>query len=239
MIAAWLYDPGAWVALATLTVMEVVLGIDNVVFISVLVARLPDGDARRARAIGLTLAFLFRVAMLVLLSWVIGLVEPVFVVYDEPFSWRDVILIAGGLFLVWKATHELHRDIEAAGGTPPAPPPRLFGAVIVQIALIDFIFSIDSIVTAIGMAQHLPVMILAVVLSMILMFLASGAIARFIRAHPTTKALALAFLILIGTSLIADGCGFPVPRGYMYFAMAFAAAIEVYHVAVRRRRQKP
>jgi predicted tellurium resistance membrane protein TerC len=238
MIVPWLYDPGAWVALATLTVMEVVLGIDNVVFISVLVARLPDGAARRARAIGLTLAFLFRVAMLVLLSWIIGLVEPVFIVYDEAFSWRDLILIAGGLFLVWKATHELHRDIEEAGGEPPPPPPRAFGAVIVQIALIDFIFSIDSIVTAIGMAQHLSVMILAIILSMLLMFLASGAIARFIRAHPTTKALALAFLILIGTSLIADGCGFHVPRGYIYFAMAFAAAIEVYHVAVRRRRLK-
>jgi predicted tellurium resistance membrane protein TerC len=238
MMMPWLYDPGAWVALATLTVMEVVLGIDNVVFISVLVARLPDRAARRARAIGLTLAFLFRVAMLVLLSWIIGLVEPVFIVYDEAFSWRDLILIAGGLFLVWKATHELHRDIEEAGGEPPPPPPRAFGAVIVQIALIDFIFSIDSIVTAIGMAQHLPVMILAIILSMLLMFLASGAIARFIRAHPTTKALALAFLILIGTSLIADGCGFHVPRGYIYFAMAFAAAIEVYHVAVRRRRLK-
>jgi predicted tellurium resistance membrane protein TerC len=238
MMVPWLYDPGAWVALATLTVMEVVLGIDNVVFISVLVARLPDGAARRARAIGLTLAFLFRVAMLVLLSWIIGLVEPVFILYDEAFSWRDLILIAGGLFLVWKATHELHRDIEEAGGEPPPPPPRAFGAVIVQIALIDFIFSIDSIVTAIGMAQHLSVMILAIILSMLLMFLASGAIARFIRAHPTTKALALAFLILIGTSLIADGCGFHVPRGYIYFAMAFAAAIEVYHVAVRRRRLK-
>jgi predicted tellurium resistance membrane protein TerC len=236
---AVLFDPGAWVALATLTVMEVVLGIDNVVFISVIVARLSDDAARRARAIGLTLAFVFRVAMLVLLTWIIGLIDPVFVLYDQPFSWRDLILIAGGLFLVWKATHELHRDIDEAGGEPPATPSRAFGAVIVQIAAIDFIFSIDSIVTAIGMAQNLPVMILAIVLSMLVMFLASGAIARFIRAHPTTKALALAFLILIGTSLIADGCGFHVPRGYIYFAMAFSAAIEVYHVATRRRRLKP
>ncbi len=235
MIQHWLYDPSAWAALATLTVMEVVLGIDNVVFISVLVARLPNNAARNARAIGLMLAFLFRVGMLALLSWIIGLTEPVFTFFAEPFSWRDLILIAGGLFLVWKATHELHRDIEEAGGEPPPPAPRVFGAVIVQIALIDFIFSIDSIVTAIGMAQQLPVMILAIVLSMLIMFLASGTIARFIKAHPTTKALALAFLILIGTSLIADGCGFHLPRGYIYFAMAFAAAIEAYHVATRRR----
>lgn len=234
----WLSDLNVWAALFTLTAMEIVLGIDNVVFISVLVARLPQGEARRARAIGLALAFGFRVAILAVLSLLIGLTHPIIQAYGHAFSWRDVILIAGGLFLVWKATHELHRDIEFQTEAQERVAPKAFGAAIFQIAIIDIVFSIDSIVTAIGMAQHLDVMVLAVILSMLAMFLASGTIARFIQAHPTTKALALAFLILIGTSLIADGFGLHVPRGYIYFAMAYATAIEVYNVLAQGRRKR-
>jgi predicted tellurium resistance membrane protein TerC len=234
----WLADPTAWAALLALTAMEIVLGIDNVVFISLLVAKLDRHDAKRARAIGLMLAFAFRVALLSVLSVLIGLTEPVFSLFDHPVSWRDLILFCGGLFLVWKATYELHTDIEDEPETAVSVPPA-FGAAITQIALIDFVFSIDSIVTAVGMAQQLSIMILAIILSMVAMYAASGAIARFIQAHPTTKVLALAFLILIGTSLIADGSGFHLPRGYLYFAMAFSGAIEAYNVhrANKRRRR--
>jgi predicted tellurium resistance membrane protein TerC len=233
----WLADPTAWAALLTLTAMEIVLGIDNVVFISVLVARLEGRDAKRARAVGLMLAFIFRVVMLLVLSLIIGLTEPVFALFDHPVSWRDLILLCGGLFLVWKATYELHTDIEDdAAPTVPAPP--AFAAAIAQIALIDFVFSIDSIVTAIGMAQQLPIMILAIILSMFAMYAASGTIAQFIKDHPTTKVLALAFLMLIGTSLIADGSGFHVPRGYLYFAMAFSGGVEAYNVFRANKRRK-
>jgi predicted tellurium resistance membrane protein TerC len=232
----WLVDPNVWAALLALTAMEIVLGIDNVVFISLLVAKLDRRDARRARAIGLLLAAVFRVAMLVLLNYFIGLTQPIFSLFDHPVSWRDVILSAGGLFLVWKATYELHSDAEHAGRTEIPTPPPAFAAAIAQIAVVDFVFSIDSIVTAIGMAQQLEIMILAIALSMIAMYAASGAIAQFIQAHPTTKVLALAFLMLIGTSLIADGSGFHMPRGYLYFAMAFSGAVEAYNVFLTRRR---
>jgi predicted tellurium resistance membrane protein TerC len=233
----WLADPTAWAALLTLTAMEIVLGIDNVVFISVLVARLEGRDAKRARAVGLMLAFIFRVVMLLVLSLIIGLTEPVFALFDHPVSWRDLILLCGGLFLVWKATYELHTDIED-DAAPIVPAPPAFAAAIAQIALIDFVFSIDSIVTAIGMAQQLPIMILAIILSMFAMYAASGTIAQFIKDHPTTKVLALAFLMLIGTSLIADGSGFHVPRGYLYFAMAFSGGIEAYNVFRANKRRK-
>jgi predicted tellurium resistance membrane protein TerC len=233
---SWLVDPNVWAALLALTAMEIVLGIDNVVFISLLVAKLDPRDTKRARAIGLLMAFVFRVAMLVLLNFFIGLTQPIFSLFDHPVSWRDVILSAGGLFLVWKATYELHADAEHEGRTEIPTPPPSFAAAIAQIAVIDFVFSIDSIVTAIGMAQQLEIMVLAIILSMIAMYAASAAIAQFIQMHPTTKVLALAFLLLIGTSLIADGSGFHMPRGYLYFAMAFAGAIEAYNVFLARRR---
>jgi predicted tellurium resistance membrane protein TerC len=232
-----LADPTAWVALVTLTAMEIVLGIDNVVFISVLVAKLKGRDARTARAVGLLLAFAFRVAMLAILSYVIGLTEPVFEILTHPVSWRDLILLCGGLFLVFEATRELHKGIEAHPDDPVTAPRALLGAI-AQIAAIDFVFSIDSIVTAIGMASQLTIMISAIVLSMIAMYVASGAIAAFIDDHPTTKVLALAFLLLIGTSLIADGSGFHLPRGYLYFAMAFSAAIEAYNVRAASKRRR-
>jgi predicted tellurium resistance membrane protein TerC len=233
-----LTDPQAWAALVTLTAMEIILGIDNIVFISVLVARLPAADARKARSIGLSLALVFRILLLFALSWLIGLTQPVISAYGLTLSWRDIILIAGGLFLLYKATHELHNEFDDEGEEPAGANGRAFAAVIVQVAIIDIVFSVDSIITAIGMAQHLPIMIAAVVLAMLVMFVSSGPISGFIHRHPTTKVLALAFLMLIGMSLVADGLGMHIPRAYIYFAMAFAAAVETINVMAKMRRAK-
>jgi len=239
-LLAWMSDPSGWAALLTLTLMEIVLGIDNVVFISLLITKLPADLARRARSIGLILAFVMRVVLLTSLTWLMGLTAPIVVVMEHHISWHDVILMAGGLFLVWKATTELHDEVERAGReqeADAAKAPRAFGAAILQIALIDLVFSIDSIVTAIGMAQDLAVMILAVLLSMAVMYWASGGVARFIQQHPTTKVLALSFLVLIGVSLMADGGGFHIPRGYIYSAMAFATCVEMINVWSAKRRR--
>jgi predicted tellurium resistance membrane protein TerC len=233
-----LTDPQAWAALVTLTAMEIILGIDNIVFISVLVAKLPRDEARRARTIGLLLALVFRIIMLLGLTWLIGLTEPVFSVLGKDFSWRDLILAAGGLFLLYKATHEIHAEFEHDADGPPDLAGKAFTAVILQVALIDIVFSIDSIITAIGMAQHVPVMITAVVLAMIVMWISSGPVGGFIQRHPTTKMLALAFLMLIGISLVADAVGMHIPRGYIYFAMAFAALVETVNVLAKRRRAR-
>ena len=233
-----LTDPQAWAALVTLTVMEIILGIDNIVFISVLVARLPIAEGKRARTIGLLLALVFRIMLLFALTWLIGLTEPVVSAYGFSLSWRDLILIAGGLFLLFKATHEMHNAFEEEGEAPVEVNGRAFAAVILQVALIDIVFSVDSIITAIGMAQHLPIMIAAVILAMMVMFVSSGPIAGFIQRHPTTKVLALAFLMLIGMSLVADGVGMHIPRAYIYFAMAFAAAVETVNVMAKARRAK-
>lgn len=236
-----LYDPNVWFAFATLTVMEIVLGIDNIVFISVIVSRLAPDQQRKARAIGLSLALIFRIVLLVLLAWITKLVTPLFVVFGEEFSWRDLILIAGGLFLIYKSTSEIHEEFEGeteeqAAGRKAG---RAFSFVIGQIILIDLIFSVDSIITAIGMAEHVEVMIAAVIVAVIVMFLASGSISAIITRHPTIKMLALSFLLLIGVSLIADGLGFHIPRGYVYFAMAFSAIVEVFNIQVRKRRKSP
>jgi predicted tellurium resistance membrane protein TerC len=234
-----LSDPQAWLALVTLTAMEIILGVDNIVFISVLVSKLPALEAQRARSLGLLMALVFRVALLFCLTWLIGLTAPVFAVFGQDFSWRDLILIAGGLFLLYKATHEIHAEFEHDSEAPAqAKPGGAFAGVILQVALIDIVFSIDSIVTAIGMAQQLPIMIAAVVIAMAFMYLASGPIGAFIHRHPTTKILALAFLMLIGVSLIADGVGMHIPRGYIYFAMAFAAGIETINVLAKQRRAR-
>jgi predicted tellurium resistance membrane protein TerC len=234
----WLTDPAGWAALLTLTAMEIVLGIDNVVFISVLVARLPEEQAKRARAIGLLLALVFRVLLLSLLTWIIGLTKPVISLFGLGLSWRDLILLGGGGFLVAKATHEIHAGLEgdpedAQGGAAP----RAFMTAIMQIAIVDLVFSIDSIVTAIGMADNLAIMVAAVLLSMIVMYVASGPVSAFIAAHPTTKMLALAFLILIGASLCAEATGFHLPRGYIYAAMAFSACVEMINITAARRRK--
>jgi predicted tellurium resistance membrane protein TerC len=232
-----LLDPNVWVAFATLTVMEVVLGVDNVIFISVLVSRLPKAEAERARKIGLALALIFRIALLLVLSWIIALTAPVFSAFGHGFSWRDIILIAGGLFLLYKAVHEMHAEIEE----PHEPELQIaarsaLSAIIVQIVIIDMVFSIDSIVTAVGMAQHVEVMIAAVIVAVGIMFLASGPIANFVSRHPTTKMLALAFLLLIGVSLVADGVGFHIDKAYIYAAMAFAVMVEGVNIVASRRR---
>jgi predicted tellurium resistance membrane protein TerC len=235
-----LTDPHAWAALVSLTALEIVLGIDNVVFISVLVSRLDEEKAKRARQIGLALAFVFRVIMLGGLTWLMGLREPVVTAFDMELSWRDLILIGGGLFLIAKATHEIHAEVEAreAETAATASPRAALLAVVTQLIVIDLVFSLDSIITAIGMARDIEVMIAAIVIAMVVMYVASGPTAKFIADHPTTKMLALAFLVLIGVALVADGFAFHIPRGYIYFAMAFAAAVEFFNVMARRNRRR-
>jgi predicted tellurium resistance membrane protein TerC len=234
-----LTDPQAWAALVTLSVLEVVLGIDNVVFISLLVARLDPARQRRARQVGLGLALVLRIALLFGLTKLAALAAPVVTVLGQSISWRDLVLIGGGIFLIGKATHEMHSEVEgdeqAEDGAGPTG--RTFWAAIVQLILIDLVFSIDSIITAIGMAQDIRIMIAAVLIAVAIMYVASGPVSAFIAAHPTTKVLALAFLVLIGVALVADGFDFHVPRGYIYFAMAFAGAVEAINVAAQRRRR--
>ena len=234
-----LTSPEAWAALLTLTALEIVLGIDNVIFISVIVSRIPPAQAKRARQIGLLLALVFRIILLSVLVWLIGLTEPVVIVRNVELSWRDIILIAGGAFLIAKATHEIHAEVEASHGEPDTEPKAsVFFWAIMQIIVIDIVFSLDSIITAIGMAQDLEIMIAAVVIACIVMYVSSGPVAKFVADHPTTKMLALAFLVLIGVALVADGFKFHIPRGYIYFAMLFAAAVELFNVLARRNRRK-
>jgi predicted tellurium resistance membrane protein TerC len=233
-----LLDPNTWIAFATLTLMEVVLGVDNVIFISVLVSKLPKEQADRARTIGLSLALIFRIALLLLLTWIIALSQPVFTAFGHGFSWRDIILLAGGLFLIYKAVTEMHAEIEEphAHDNLKAGARAMLSSIIVQIIMLDLVFSIDSIVTAIGMAQHVEVMIAAVVVAVGLMFLASGPISGFVSRHPTTKMLALAFLLLIGVSLVADGVGFHIDKGYIYAAMGFAVLVEAVNIISKQRK---
>ena len=234
-----LTSPEAWAALLTLTALEIVLGIDNVIFLSVIVSRIPPVQAKRARQIGLALALVFRILLLSLLVWLIGLTQDVVTLRGVGFSWRDIILIGGGLFLIGKATHEIHGEVEARDGeNDDAPHPSAFFWVIIQIIVIDMVFSLDSIITAIGMAQDLEIMIAAVVIACIVMYVSSGPVARFVADHPTTKMLALAFLVLIGVALVADGFKFHIPRGYIYFAITFSAAVEAFNVLAKRNRKK-
>ncbi len=235
-----LTDPNAWAALVTLTVLEIVLGIDNLVFLAVLTSRLDGAQARRARMIGLSLAFVFRVVMLAALTWLMGLTAPLFTLFGAGVSWRDIILIGGGLFLIAKATHEIHNEVEAreGGDSKTAGTAKAFALVVAQVVAIDLVFSLDSIITAIGMVDELAIMVAAVVIAMIVMFVAANPVGAFIAEHPTTKMLALAFLVLIGVALVADGFEFHIPRGYIYFAMAFAGAVEVFNVMARRNRRR-
>lgn len=234
-----LQSPEAWAALLTLTAMEIVLGIDNVVFISVLVSKLPKEQADKARKLGLALALIFRIALLFMLTWLIALKDPVIEIFGKGLSWRDLILIAGGGFLLVKATLELHNSIEGedhatAGGAVQ----KAFMVIIAQIIVIDLVFSIDSIITAIGMAEDIEVMIAAVVIAVAVMFVSSGPISDFVAKHPTTKVLALSFLLLIGMVLVADGFGFHVPKGYIYAAMAFSLMVEMFNVMAKSRKAK-
>ena len=232
-------SPEAWAALLTLTALEIVLGIDNVIFLSVVVSRIPQAQAKRARQIGLALALVFRILLLSLLVWLIGLTQTVLTVKGMALSWRDIVLIGGGLFLIGKATHEIHTEVEARDQeSDAAPKASAFFWVILQIIVIDMVFSLDSIITAIGMAQDLAIMIAAVVIACLIMYLSSSPVARFVAAHPTTKMLALAFLVLIGVALVADGFKFHIPRGYIYFAIVFSAAVEFFNVLAKRNRKK-
>jgi predicted tellurium resistance membrane protein TerC len=238
-----LTDLNAWAALASLAALEIVLGVDNVVFISILVGRLDPRRGEIARRIGLGLALIFRIALLFALTSLLGLSTIVFTICDNAFSWHDLILIGGGLFLIAKATHEMHREIDVPGEDAideeaPSPVAASMGLVILQLVAIDLVFSIDSIVTAIGMSRDIRIMIAAVVIAVAVMYAASGPVARFVADHPTTKMLALAFLLLIGVALVADGFDFHIPRGYIYFAMAFAAAVEAFNVLAARKRRR-
>jgi predicted tellurium resistance membrane protein TerC len=234
----WWTSPEAWAALLTLTALEIVLGIDNVIFLSVIVSRLPEPQATRARQIGLALALAFRILLLTLLVWLIGLTEPVFTLRGLSISWRDIILIGGGLFLIAKTTHEIHAEVEGDEADERSGDASAFFWVILQIIVIDMVFSLDSIITAIGMAQDLAIMIAAVVIACVIMYASSGPVARFVAEHPTTKMLALAFLVLIGVALVADGFKFHIPRGYIYFAITFSAAVEFFNVLAKRNRKK-
>jgi len=232
-------DPAAWVALITLVAMEVILGIDNLIFISILTNKLPAQHRTKARRIGIGLALILRLALLGTIAIIVKLTTPIFHVFDHGFSWRDIILIAGGLFLVWKATKEIHHNVD------PHPNDDMFDskaslgffAAIVQILMLDLVFSIDSIITAVGMTEHIPIMIIAVIVAVTCMLLAADPLARFIEANPTVVMLALGFLIMIGMTLIAEGFGAHVPKGYVYAAMAFSAAVEALNMLARRRRE--
>ncbi|MGN7294095.1 TerC family protein [Rhizobium sp. SAFR-030] len=234
-------DPAAWVALVTLVVMEVVLGIDNLIFISILTNKLPPENRERARKIGIGLALVMRLALLGTVAWIVQLTTPVFEVFGHPFSWKDMILIAGGLFLVWKATKEIHHSVDLedhkdsmVGKTVTTT----FASAIGQILLLDLVFSIDSIITAVGMTPHLPIMVVAVIAAVTVMLVAATPLANFIERNPTIVMLALAFLLMIGTTLIAEGMGFHVPKGYIYAAMAFSAMVEVLNMYARNARKR-
>ena len=234
-----LADPQVWVAFLTLTALELVLGIDNIIFIAILVDKLPPENREAARRIGLGMAMLMRIGLLLVLAWIIGLTAPLFSVLGKEISGRDLILIGGGLFLLWKSTHEVHQLLEGEEGERSSAVRATFGAVIVQIILIDLVFSLDSIITAVGMVKQVEVMIAAIVTSVALMMAFAGAIGRFVSEHPTIKMLALSFLVLIGVLLIAEGFGHSVPKGYVYFSMAFSVSVEMLNIRMRRQRVKP
>jgi predicted tellurium resistance membrane protein TerC len=234
-----LTDPQAWMAFITLTALELVLGIDNIIFISILVEKLPKEQREIARRIGLFLAMFMRIGLLMTLAWIAGLTEPVFNVMNHGVSGRDIILLAGGLFLLWKSTQEIHQLLEGIEGQASSTVKNTFFAIIVQIIIIDLVFSLDSIITAVGMVSHIPVMIAAVVTSVGLMMMFAGYIGAFIEEHPTIKMLALAFLLVVGVVLIADGTGYHVPKGYVYFAMAFSIAVESLNIRLRKHASKP
>ena len=230
----WIYDPEAWIALVTLTTLEIVLGIDNIVVLSILVGRLPAHRRQRARIIGLGLAMIMRLALLLTLAWIMTLQATLFTLFGEGFSGRDLILIFGGLFLLVKSTTEIHGTFEEHSKTETASKVSSYVGVLVQIALIDIIFSLDSVITAVGMAEHVPVMMLAIIIAVLFMMLAARSIGDFVDANPTVKMLALSFLVLIGVALIADGFDLHIPKGYIYFAMAFSVGVELLNMRLRR-----
>ena len=236
---ALLSSPEVWIAFFTLTALELVLGIDNIIFISILVDRLPVHQREKARKIGLFFAMFMRIALLALLSWMVGATEPLFTVMGSAFSTRDLILLGGGLFLIWKSTQEIHQLLEGEEGSQSNAVEATFTAVIMQIIIIDLVFSLDSIITAVGMVEHIQVMIAAVVASVALMMLFARAIGNFVSNHPTIKMLALSFLLVVGVALVAEGFGHKVPKGYIYFGMAFSLADEMHNIRMRKKHVAP
>jgi predicted tellurium resistance membrane protein TerC len=231
----WIADPNAWISLATLTALEIVLGVDNIIFISILVGRLPEADRARARTIGLGLAMGSRILLLMSLAWIMKLTTPLFSMMERGISGRDLILVVGGLFLLWKSTHEIHNALEGDEEKGELNQAATFTSVILQIAVIDVVFSLDSVITAVGMANELWVMVTAVVASVLVMLVAAEPISDFVEKHPTIKILALSFLLLIGLSLMADGMGQHISKGYIYFAMGFSVFVEMINIRVRKR----
>jgi predicted tellurium resistance membrane protein TerC len=235
----WLADPKIWIALLTLTVLEIVLGVDNIIFISILAGKLPADQQGRARRLGLALAMFMRIALLASIAWIVRLTAPLFEVLGQEISGRDLILILGGLFLIAKSTHEIHDKLEGEEGHSSATVRSSFTGVIVQILLLDIVFSLDSVITAIGMAEDLWVMIAAVVIAVGVMMLSAGTIGDFVERHPTVKMLALSFLLLIGLALLADGFDRHIPKGYIYFAMGFSVFVEMINLKMHSRKPKP
>lgn len=234
----WITDPQAWIALFTLTALEIVLGIDNIIFISILVGRLPEHQRNKARRLGLALAMGSRIALLMSLAWIMRLTEPLFSVAGFDITGRDIILIGGGLFLLWKSVHEIHNSLEGEDEANEVNARAAsFGGVLVQIAIIDIVFSLDSVITAVGLANQIMVMVLAIVISVGVMMFAAKPIGEFVDRHPTIKILALSFLVLVGVTLIAEGLGTHVPKGYIYFAMAFSVIVEMINIRMRKRSQ--
>lgn len=236
MIVEWLYSPEAWIALATLTALEIVLGIDNIIFISILVGRLPPHQRNVARRLGLGLAMLTRLMLLFSLAWVMGLVDPLFSLFGHEVSGRDIILVLGGLFLLAKSTHEIHQSFEPQEQSGASMAAAGFASILIQIAILDVVFSLDSVITAVGLVDQLSIMVIAIVASVAVMLFAAKPIGDFVDENPTIKMLALSFLILVGFTLIAEGFEVHIPKGYIYFAMAFSLGVEALNIQLRKRR---
>lgn len=235
----WITSIEAWIALGTLTVLEIVLGIDNIIFISIVVGRLPDNQQNFARNMGILLAMVSRLALLFSIAWIVGLTDPFFSILGRNISGRDIILVGGGLFLLAKATHEIHNSLEGAGQDTPTGTVSSLGNVLLQIIVLDMVFSFDSVITAVGLAREFSVMAIAIILSVGVMLLAAKSIGNFVETHPTIKMLALSFLIMIGATLMVEGAGIHVPKGYIYFAMAFSVMVEMLNLKLRKKLQAP
>ncbi len=237
-MTTWISSPEAWAALATLTLLEIVLGIDNIIFITILVNKLPEHQRKFARQTGLGLAMVTRLALLFSITWVMGLTEPWFTVLNKPISGRDIILIGGGLFLLFKATHEIHSSLEGIEEGPHPTAVTTLGSMLVQIALLDIVFSLDSVITAVGLSNHISIMAIAIISAVGVMLVAAKSIGEFVDSHPTIKILALSFLLLVGVTLIVEGFDVHVPKGYIYFAMAFSVGVEMLNLRMRKKRQR-